>query len=197
MSPTVHLRFARPADAAGILAIYGPIILQSPASFQVTPPSLEEMEAKIAQTMVHYPWLVYEKGGQIWGYAYGTSHRERAAYQWSVETSVYIHSDARRQGLGTLLYEALLQILALQGYFRAFAGIVLPNAGSVRLHESVGFTALGVFENVGYKLKQWHDVGWWCRDLAPLAIEPVSPCLLIEARALPACKQILEARNQY
>lgn len=182
MASTAHLRFATPADAAALLTIYAPIVLESPASFQVEPPSVEEMAAKVEETMVHYPWLVYEADGAVLGYAYGTKHRARVAYQWSVETSVYIHSDARRQGIGTVLYEALLRILAAQGYYRAFAGIVVPNTGSVRLHESVGFKPLGVFKNIGYKLNQWRDVGWWSRDLAPLPETPEPPLLLAAVR---------------
>ena len=98
------------------------------------------------------------------GYAYASRHRERAAYQWSVDVSVYVRADAHRRGIGRALYTALLRIVTAQGFYGAYAGITLPNASSVGLHEAMGFRAVGVYRAVGYKLGAWHDVGWWDLD---------------------------------
>jgi phosphinothricin acetyltransferase len=114
---------------------------------------------------VVYPWLVCDTGGRVAGYAYATRHRARAAYQWSVETTVYVHPEFRRRGVGRGLYESLFPILAAQGFANAYAGITLPNPASVAVHEAAGFTYLGRFERIGYKLGAWHDVGWWQRPI--------------------------------
>lgn len=116
-----------------------------------------------------------DAAGEVQGYAYAGRHRERAAYQWAVDTSVYVRADARGRGVGRALYAALFDQLVALGYFQAFAGIALPNAGSVALHESVGFAPLGVYRNVGYKFGAWHDVGWWQKSLQPLRAEPAAP----------------------
>lgn len=128
------------------------------------------MRARIERTLPAYPWLVYERQGEVLGYAYGSRHAERAAYRWSADVSVYVRDDARRMGIGRALYSALLPLLCELGYHQAFAGITLPNAASVGLHQALGFTPVGMFRNVGYKLGTWHDVGWWqmaLRDGAP------------------------------
>lgn len=114
-------------------------------------------------------------GGHLAGYAYATRHRVRGAYQWSVDTSVYIDEGYRRRGVGRGLYESLFAILAAQGYFNAYAGIALPNPASVALHESMGFERIGVYRGVGYKLGRWCDVGWWQRGLRDRQRSPQQP----------------------
>ena len=109
----------------------------------------------------------------VLGYAYASRHRDRAAYQWSIDVSVYVRADAHRRGIGRALYAALLRIVTAQGFYRAYAGITLPNASSVGLHEAMGFRPVGVYRAVGYKLGAWHDVGWW--DLALAAAGPAPP----------------------
>jgi len=108
---------------------------------------------------------VAEAGGEIQGYAYGSSHRARAAYRWSVETSAYVREGHRGRGLGTCLYGELLPRLAALGYCNAYAGIALPNEGSQALHRRAGFEPVGVFRRVGRKFGSWHDVAWWQRPL--------------------------------
>ena len=173
------IRLARPGDARGVHAIYAPIVRDTVISFELDAPSEEEMRGRIVDTLATHPWLVWEEEGRVAGYAYGSWHRERLAYQWSVDVSCYVHADFRRRGIGARLYRALLELLRAQGYFNAYAGIALPNAASVALHESVGFRAIGVYRGVGYKRGGWHDVGWWHCRLAPLAADPPAP------RALP------------
>jgi L-amino acid N-acyltransferase YncA len=186
-----EIRFVTSDDAAGIAAIYGPIVASSSISFEVEPPGEEEMRRRIQDTPPAYPWLVCEHRDRVAGYAYATRHRVRAAYQWSVDTSVYVHPDVHRCGIGRALYASLVRILAAQGYFNACAGIALPNAASVGLHESVGFEPVGVYRHVGYKFGAWHDVGWWQLGLQPSAAEPRPLLSLAEIRRHPSCQLML------
>ena len=145
METTRQIRVATQADAAGILAIYAPIVEATATSFEAEPPTLEEMQGRIERTLMQYPWLVCVEGDRVLGYVYGSSFRARHAYQWSVEVSVYIHPEAQGQGVGRRLYTELFALLRRQGYISAYAGATLPNPGSVRLHESMGFEPCGTF----------------------------------------------------
>jgi phosphinothricin acetyltransferase len=140
------------------------------------------MERRIASTLRGWPWLVCEYEGRVAGYAYATSHRVRAAYQWAVDTSVYVDPAFHRRSIGSALYTSLFRILVAQGYFNAYAGITLPNPASVALHEAVGFRLVGVYHKVGYKLGAWHDVGWWQLALQPHRASPPPPLTLDEVR---------------
>lgn len=163
------IRTARPDDAAAIAAIYAPVVQDTPISFELEPPSADEMRARIQSVLPRLPWLVsVDSAGEVQGYVYASRHRERAAYQWAVDTTVYVRADCRGLGVGRALYAALFDALVPLGYFQAFAGIALPNAASVGLHEAVGFTPIGVYRNVGYKMGAWRDVGWWQKTLQPL-----------------------------
>ena len=145
------IRVADAQDAAQIRDIYAPHVLTSTASFEVEVPSLATMEQRITDTLTTHPWLVYASAEGVRGYVYATSHRTRMAYQWSTDVSVYVHGEEQRRGLGRALYTALFAVLRLQGFYNAYAGITLPNPGSVRLHEAMGFVPVGVYHNVGYK----------------------------------------------
>jgi L-amino acid N-acyltransferase YncA len=178
-----RIRLATESDAGAILTIYAPIVTETPISFELQPPSAMEMRRRIADTLTTLPWIVCEGEETVMGYAYGSRHRERAAYQWSVDVSVYVAADMRRRGVGRTLYDALFSILRELGYYTAFAGIALPNPASVKFHEAVGFRPVGVYRNVGFKLGKWHDVGWWGSPLrkydqnpgAPRAMSALSP----------------------
>jgi phosphinothricin acetyltransferase len=124
-----------------------------------------EMAGRIEETLLGYPYLVAERGGRVVGFAYAAPHRTRTAYRSSVDVTVYVAEGAHRTGVGRQLYGALLPDLAGRGFHAAFAGIALPNPGSIRLHETMGFKALGVYHEVGRKFGRWHDVGWWQRLL--------------------------------
>ncbi|HEU5087522.1 MAG TPA: arsinothricin resistance N-acetyltransferase ArsN1 family B [Roseiflexaceae bacterium] len=187
------IRLATPADAAAIQAIYAPSVVNTPISFELEPPSVDEMAARIAATLTRHPWLVCEVDGAIAGYAYGSTHRTRMAYQWAADVSAYVHPDFRRRRVGQALYQALLELLRLQGFFVAYAGITQPNPASVRLHESVGFVALGVYRHVGYKLGAWHDVGWWQLDLRERTAEPLPPMPPGALRDTPPWNEALAA----
>ena len=162
-------------DAPQIAAIYAPFCWETPVSFEVVAPTPDEMAQRIQKITERMPWLVLEQGGEIAGYVYASPHRERAAYQWSVDVAAYVSSDFRRQGVGRALHTALFRLLTLQGYFTAYAGITLPNPASVGLHEAMGFQPVGVYREVGYKLGAWHDVAWYHLALQPKQAEPDPP----------------------
>jgi L-amino acid N-acyltransferase YncA len=162
---TVRIREAQPTDAAAMVAIYAPYVVQNAVSFEEIVPSAAEFAARIENGSRTHPWLVAELDGEIAGYAYASSHRARAAYRWCVEVSVYIGARFRRAGLGRALYRALFERLRERGFVNAYAGITLPNDASVRLHEALGFSPIGVFERIGFKQGRWHDVGWYALRL--------------------------------
>lgn len=171
----VTIRVARLTDAAAIHAIYLPIVEQTSISFELVPPSIGEIRERISRTLEMLPWLVSEDSrGGVNGYVYASKHRERPAYQWSVDVTVYIREDSRSQGIGGRLYRALFEELVPLGYFQAFGGIALPNRPSIALHESVGFRHIGTYRSVGFKLGAWHDVEWWQKELQP----PTDPRLI-------------------
>jgi phosphinothricin acetyltransferase len=155
------IRLAAPDDAAPIQAIYAPNVLHTAISFEQEPPSVDDMRQRIQKTIPRWPWLVCVFQEEIVGYVYASEHRSRPAYQWSVDVSVYVQTRRHRCGVGRALYNSLFALLTLQGFHQAYAGITLPNPGSVGLHESLGFRPIGVYREVGYKLGAWHDVGWW------------------------------------
>lgn len=179
------LRMATPSDAETICTIYAPIVLETPISFELTPPPPREMQARIQRCLQQFPWLVCEIEDDVVGYAYAGPHRIRDAYQWATEVSVYVAATARRRGVGQGLYTALLEVLRAQGYYQAYAGIVLPNPASVALHEQVGFTRLGVYDHIGYKMGAWHSVGWWQLALQPLTADPHPPQGITEITGMP------------
>lgn len=172
----MRLRNVTVDDAAAIEAIYTPIVRETAISFEWEPPSLADWQQRVQKVTARYPWLVAVDDEQVVrGFAYANTHRDAPSYQWSVNTSVFVHADARGQGIGTALYRELHRQLVALGYFTAFAGIALPNAASVALHESVGYRPLGVYEKVGFKSGQWRDVGWWRKELQPCDREPTMP----------------------
>ena len=170
--PPIEVAVAGPHHAGDIAAIYAPIVSSTAISFETEPPSPEEMARRIEVTLAQYPWLVALVENRVAGYAYAHAIAQRQAYAWSAETSVYVHPEFRGMGIGRALYDELFATLRKQGYCRAFAGIALPNAASVGLHEAVGFAHVGTYRRVGWKMGAWHDVGWWELDLRPQGEPP-------------------------
>ena len=169
----LRLRDADPErDAAPCAAIYAPSVADGVASLEERAPEAHEMADRIRITTRSYPWLVAEIDGAVVGYAYASRHHERASYRWSANVTVYISPDHHRRGIGRALYEALFDLLDRQGLHELCAGITLPNAASVRLHESLGFRLVGVYEGIGYKLGSWRDVGWWQKPLRERSADP-------------------------
>lgn len=169
------LRRARPEDGAALAAIYAPIVRETAISFESDPPDAAEMGRRVAATGDDWPWLVGESQGRLLGYAYACRHRERAAYRWACETSVYVAADARGRGLARALYRTLLELLERQGYRRAWAVITLPNPASLALHRALGFEPAGRYADAGCKFGRWHDVAWLGRALAPAEPDPADP----------------------
>jgi len=169
------IRDAEERDARAIAGIYAPAITDAVISFELTAPDTEQMLRRIVAIEQQYPWLVYEESETVLGYVYASVHNERAAYRWSVDVTAYIRHDAHRRGIGRALYTALFEILVLQGYRTACAGITLPNTASVRMHAAMGFKEVGVYHDVGYKFGKWHDVGWYERSLAGHVPDPPEP----------------------
>lgn len=162
-------------DAAAVAAIYRPYVEASVISFEADPPGEAEMARRIGKTLETHPWIVYQDGGRVLGYAYATEHSSRAAYRWAANVSVYVHEDAHRRGVGRRLYGVLFNFLRAQGMVNAYAGITLPNPKSVGLHEALGFRPVGVYDRVGFKCGAWHDVGWWQMALQPRPVMPTEP----------------------
>lgn len=161
------LRAARPSDAAALLAIYTPIVLETAISFEYEPPSAAQMAQRIQEVSAEFPWVVLELDGAVAGYAYATTWRSRAAYRYSVEVTVYVAPWAQRRGVARRLYGALFDALVHQGRRATVAGITLPNAASVALHESLGFEPVARVPRAGWKHERWWDLGLWWRALSP------------------------------
>ncbi|MCY4017910.1 MAG: GNAT family N-acetyltransferase [Chloroflexi bacterium] len=172
---SVKIRLACKNDAAQILEIYSPIVRLTHISFEHDVPDASEIAERIAKTLRQYPWLVCEIDERIAGYAYASAFRSREAYQWTTETTVYVREGYQRRGVARALYASLLAILREQGYRSAVGVIALPNAASIRAHETLGFQEIGVFRNVGFKAGAWRDTGWWQLDLSPALERPPAP----------------------
>ena len=168
----MRVRRAAPEDAGFIAATYRPFVEDHWTSFETEAPDADEIARRMAAAGDAYPWLIAEnEAGHPLGYAYGTRHRARAAYQTSVETAIYMAEPARGTGAGKRLYTALLERLAAQNFIMAFAGVALPNPASQALHEACGFARIGLFPSIAFKHGAWRDTEWWARPLA----EPSSP----------------------
>ena len=157
----VVIRDASVEDAPGIRAIYEPFVRETAVSFELRVPDVPEIASRIARTMERHPYLVATRADTALGYAYAGPLKERAAYDLSVEVTVYIADSARRTGVGRRLYEVLFDRLRADGYHSATAIIALPNEGSVGLHEAMGFRHVGTLREIGRKFERWHDCGWW------------------------------------
>ncbi|GAA0888284.1 GNAT family N-acetyltransferase [Rhodanobacter soli] len=182
------IRIARDEDAAAIHAIYAPSIISGVATFETELPGVDAMRERLRARLQHYPWLVWEGAGEVLAYAYAGRFRERAAYDWIAETSIYVRADAQRRGIARRLYGVLLDVMRLQGITQAVGVITLPGTVSVTMHEAMGFTPAGVWRQCGYKLGQWWDVGVWQKELQPATIPPpaVTPFPALDAAALHA-----------
>jgi L-amino acid N-acyltransferase YncA len=179
------IRLARESDAEAVAAIYRPWVEGTAVSFEVEAPGRDEMARRILASGSYAPWLICEGSDGVWGYAYASRHRDRAAYQWSVDVAVYVRADRQRRGVGQSVYQSLFALLRLQGFAAAHAGITLPNGASVGLHEALGFRRIGIYPAVGFKLGAWHDVGWWQLRLRETPEKPTQPIPVASAQRRP------------
>ncbi len=169
------IRDATTDDAEACAAIYGTYVAETPATFELEPPSTDEVAKRIAGCVATHGWLVAERDGVVTGFAYGTRFAERPAYRWSCEVSVYLDRGTVGAGTGSALYGALLDHLVSRGFQVAYAKISQPNDASNALHAKLGFERVGLLRRVGFKLGAWHDVAIFQRDLAPPTPAPEEP----------------------
>ena len=165
---SISIRQATAEDVPALLEIYNHYIQSTAITFEIKAPSVDEFAQRISECLKAHEYLVGVEDKQIVGYAYGNTHRSRAAYRFSVETSVYLDTNFCGRGYGKALYTQLLNNLAQLNFHNAYAGITLPNVASVAMHESLGFEPIGIFKEIGFKFDSWHDVGWWQRPLSPI-----------------------------
>ncbi|MEO5867503.1 MAG: N-acetyltransferase family protein [Sphingomonas sp.] len=173
----IAVRPARPDDAAQVAAIYKPYVEQGTVSFELKARGEAQMRQRMASHDGFYPWLVVTQGeeGAVLGYAYAGPFRDRPAYKYTTETSVYLLQGTAGRGNGRQLYDALVDTVRAQGFTHAIGVIALPNDHSIRLHESVGFRRTGVLREAGYKAGRWIDVGFWQCELNDATIPPREP----------------------
>ena len=160
------IRDATIDDSQSIHAIYAEYI-DSNITFETAMPTAEAFRLRMAAIIAKYPYLVAVDSGQVIGYAYAHELRERQAYQWSAELSIYFTAHATGRGLGRMLYLELLERLRHMGLRNAFGCVTLPNPASERLHLSLGFKLAGRFADAGFKNGQWHDVAWFQKQIGP------------------------------
>ncbi|AEH35939.1 GNAT family N-acetyltransferase [Halopiger xanaduensis] len=175
MESRSRIRVATPDDAAAVRDIYAPFCESTAVTFEETPPTAAEVAERIESTLEEYPWLVCEIDGEVAGYAYAHRLRERRAYDWVVELSIYVAEDARQSGVGRALYESLFAVLERQGIRDAYAVTTLPNPETVGFHEKMGFERVGDFPAVGYTEDEWRDVAWWRRSIGEKGDAPDRP----------------------
>lgn len=161
------IRLATPADAPAIAAIYAPYVTDTAISFELEPPTPEAIAARITAILERGPYVVAEVDGMVVAYAYASRFRDRPAYDWTAESTVYVERSLHRTGLGRAVMEAVLRVLRLQGFRLVIAGITPPNPGSIGLHSALGFAPVGTFASVGWKAGAWHGVEFVALELAP------------------------------
>ena len=170
----MNIRTATPEDALALLEIYAPYVRDTAVTFEYQVPTLEEFADRIRNTLKKYPYLVAGEGGKLLGYAYASAFKVRAAYGWSVETSVYVRQGEHGRGVGRALYEALEKCLRRQQVSNLCACITFPNPTSIAFHERLGYREVAHFHSSGFKLGEWHDIVWMEKELCPHEIPPKS-----------------------
>lgn len=186
----MKIRFAEESDAKALLAIYNQYI-DTAVTFEYDLPSEKEFQDRIREVLKGYHYLVCEEDGKILGYAYGHRHKERAAYQWNAELSIYLDENITSRGIGRKLYTALIKLLELQGVKTVYGVVTVPNAKSEGLHESMGFKRLGTYHNTGYKCNGWQDVAWFERAIGSYDGKP-EPIIKVNEISEDRIKSILE-----
>jgi phosphinothricin acetyltransferase len=175
MTAGPRLRDATPDDGAACAAVYAPYVADTAITFEYEAPTAAEMAQRIARAQRQHAWVVLEEDGRVVGYAYGGPYKERAAYRWACEVSIYLEPGRRRSGAGRALYGALFERLVARGFRTAVAGMTLPNPASEGLHRALGFEPVGVYRGIGWKHGRWHDVAWAQKALAAGGEPPAEP----------------------
>lgn len=164
---SITIRMANPADAQALLNIYAPYVINTAITFEYDVPSVEEFSSRIAHTLEKYPYLIAEEGGNILGYAYASPFHDRPAYDWAVETSIYVDQNIKHRGIGRKLHDALESTLREQGILNMNACIAYPpeedehlDKNSVEFHAHMGYRLVGEFYKCGYKFNRWYNMVW-------------------------------------
>lgn len=196
MKNNFKIRLITTGDAEAARNIYAPYVLHTGISFEYEVPTVEEFTYKIEKITAQYPWLVCECDGEIVGYAYGSTHRDRKGYQWSPEVTIYMNEQSHRKGIGRALYSTLFDILRMQGYYNLFAGVLVTNEKSVAFHRAMGFEDIGLFKNIGYKLGEWHTNLWLQYSLQEPKLNPHTPIGIGEIVQTEEFGRIMEGANE-
>lgn len=170
----INIRAAHREDAKALLEIYAPYVEQTAITFEYEVPDVAEFERRIEMTLERYPYLVAEVAGEPMGYAYASSFKSRAAYDWAVETSIYVNQNAKRTGIGKALYQELESILQKQNITNVNACIAVPNGAddeyltrnSVDFHAHMGYKIVGEFHQCGSKFGRWYNMVWMEKMIA-------------------------------
>lgn len=188
-----RIRVATPQDAGALLAIYAPYVTDTAITFEYEVPSITEFRERIRHTLERYPYLVMEQDGEILGYAYAGPFKERAAYDWAVETTIYVKQGMKKQGIGRKLYQALEDILIRQNILNLNACIGYPTVedeyltrNSMEFHQHLGYRLVGQFYQCGYKFGRWYDMVWMEKLVGEHGVEPV------RVKPFPELQQELE-----
>lgn len=154
----VKVRFADEKDANELIDIYTPYVLETAVTCECEVPSQQEFESRIGQIGQTFPYIVCEIDGKIVGYTYASLHKQRPAYRWDADATVYVKNDLHRNKVGTALYHCMLELVKLQGFYNIYAVVTVSNKASVKFHEVFGFTKMGTYKNTAFKIGKWHDI---------------------------------------
>ena len=190
------IRLAREGDFDSILEIYAPFITDTVITFEYEVPTQAEFAKRIKDIQIKYPWLICAVDGNVVGYAYASQFNERSAYDWSVDFSIYIKPEFQGKNLGKALYFALLELLKLQGYYNAYAGVTLPNIKSEGLHQAFGFKEAGIFYNAGFKFGDWYHVKWFELKIQGYSLKPAMPKTIGEINNTFAFNEVISKAEQ-
>jgi phosphinothricin acetyltransferase len=196
MANKFTIRLIKESDSGDVLEIYKPYILDTVITFEYEVPSLEGFTRRIKAVTSEYPWLVLLLEDKIAGYAYASKHRDRTAYQWSVDSAVYLSPAVHGKGIARILYESLFSILQLQGYYNVYAGISLPNERSVGFHKAMGFEEIGIYKKTGYKHGNWHNTAWFQLHLTEHRDDPSIPGKISELTGTSSFDIIIKTANE-
>lgn len=174
------IRLAHEGDYSSILKIYEPFIRDTMITFEYNVPSEEEFNERMKKIQKTFPLLVCEEEGRVVGYAYISRFREREAYDWSVESSIYIDTAHQGKSIGKALYVALIELSELLGYRNIYGVVTMPNIKSEKLHRKLGFETVGTLKNVGYKFGNWLDVKYLSLNISEYTSSPGKPINIAE-----------------
>ena len=183
------IRRAAEADAEKLLEIYKPYITDTAITFEYDVPSAADFEGRIREIAADYPYLVCERDGVIIGYAYAHRIRERAAYDWDVELSIYLAQGTHGRGIGTTVLACLIDLLEMQGLRHLYSCVTLPNEKSIRMQRRLGFADAGIWHDSGWKFDGWHDVAWLEKHVGSGKPQPVTRFPAIDEKNIQECLQ--------